>query len=77
VLNIHDIMFAHDVPAYTATRKWRVLKVLFFATRRSCSSESAEQLKGEVFRPLLACKERKCGGTSAITDENGQVDVWH
>ena len=25
----------------------------------------------------LACKERKCGGTSASRDENGQVDVWH
>ena len=24
----------------------------------------------------LACKERKCGGTSASRDENGQVDVW-
>ena len=23
----------------------------------------------------LACKERKCGGTSASRDENGQVDV--
>ena len=22
-------------------------------------------------------KERKCGGTSASRDENGQVDVWH
>ena len=22
------------------------------------------------------CKERKCGGTSASRDENGQVDVW-
>ena len=25
---------------------------------------------------LKACKERKCGGTSASRDENGQVDVW-
>ena len=25
----------------------------------------------------LAYKERKRGGTSASTDENGQVDVWH
>ena len=25
---------------------------------------------------LVACKERKCGGTSASRDENGQVDVW-
>jgi len=25
----------------------------------------------------LACKERKCGGTSVSRDENGQVDVWH
>ena len=25
----------------------------------------------------MACKERKCGGTSASRDENGQVDVWH
>jgi len=24
----------------------------------------------------LACKERKCGGTSASRDENGQVDEW-
>ena len=24
----------------------------------------------------LAYKERKCGGTSASRDENGQVDVW-
>ena len=23
------------------------------------------------------CKERKCAGTSASRDENGQVDVWH
>ena len=27
LLNIHDVAFAHNVPAYTATRKWRVLKV--------------------------------------------------
>ena len=27
VLNIYDIMFALDVPAYIATWKWRVLKV--------------------------------------------------
>ena len=26
-LNIHDIMIAHNVPAYIATRKWRVLTV--------------------------------------------------
>ena len=25
---------------------------------------------------MLACKERKRGGTSASRDENGQVDVW-
>jgi len=25
--NMYDIMFAHNVPAYIATRKWRVLKV--------------------------------------------------
>jgi len=25
----------------------------------------------------MACKERKCGVTSASRDENGQVDVWH
>ena len=24
----------------------------------------------------VSCKERKCGGTSASRDENGQVDVW-
>ena len=24
----------------------------------------------------ISCKERKCGGTSASRDENGQVDVW-
>jgi len=27
VLNIYDIVLAHNVPAYIATRKWRVLKV--------------------------------------------------
>ena len=27
VLNIHDITLAHNVRAYIATRKWRVLKV--------------------------------------------------
>ena len=27
VLNIYDIMLAHNVPALIATRKWRVLKV--------------------------------------------------
>jgi len=25
--------------------------------------------------PQEACKDRKCGGTSASRDENGQVDV--
>ena len=25
----------------------------------------------------LFCKERKCGGTSASSDQNGQVDVWY
>ena len=24
----------------------------------------------------ISYKERKCGGTSASRDENGQVDVW-
>ena len=27
VLNVYDIMLAHNVRAYIATRKWRVLKV--------------------------------------------------
>ena len=27
VLNIYDVMLVHNVPAYIATRKWRVLKV--------------------------------------------------
>jgi len=27
MLNIYDIMLAHNVPAYIATRKWRELKV--------------------------------------------------
>ena len=29
-----------------------------------------------AWKGVLACKERKCGGTSASRDENGQVDVW-
>ena len=29
-----------------------------------------------TFTVSLACKERKCGDTSASRDENGQVDVW-
>jgi len=27
LLNIYDIMLAHNLPAYIATRKWCVLKV--------------------------------------------------
>jgi len=27
VLSVYEIMLAHNVPAYIATRKWRVLKV--------------------------------------------------
>jgi len=27
VLNVYDMMLAHNVPVYIATRKWHVLKV--------------------------------------------------
>jgi len=29
VLNVRDIMFAHNVPAFIATRKWRILAFTF------------------------------------------------
>ena len=32
--------------------------------------------KETVHQTELACNERKWGGTSAGTDENGQTDVW-
>ena len=42
---------------------------------RCCRHAAVGPEAGDIDR-LLACKERKCGGTSASRDENGQVDVW-
>ena len=41
MLNIHDITFAHDVPAYIATRTGRVLKVTLQVAAAAPGAESA------------------------------------
>ena len=46
------------------------------------SSHKTERLYSSYVRSsmlhgcCMACKERKCGGSSASRDETGQVDVW-
>ena len=50
-----------------------------FATNSCLNTAVVQQLcekQHVAWKWDLACKERKCGGTSASRDENGQVDVW-
>ena len=54
MLNIHDIMFARNVPVHTATRKWRVLEVTLRVARLGAQSE--------VYDCLV------CGSVGAVSD---------
>jgi len=51
VFNIHDIMFAHNVPQYIATRKWRVFKVTLQVATLGAESAACDCLVTAV-RPL-------------------------
>jgi len=62
VLNIHDIMFAHNVPAYTAARKRRALKVT-----SQVAISGAESAVCDCF--VLFC-HNACNSATAPKSEN-------
>jgi len=71
VLNIHDIMLAHNIPAYIATQKWRVLKVA--ARVATPGAESASHKPGGRLpllsaRPAVTLPTLKSAATNLVYD---------
>ena len=65
-------MTTEGVRTSTGTERWRERVPDF----RGCDMSMAHLPLPYIVISYLACKERRCGGTSASGDENGQVDVW-